>query len=82
MADDALPNPRELDLVLTMDGVDHYKRYDCRRYAKCLDVAADAGWQQFHCNDCNAYVPLPTDDPTRKFFGRAGRKLIKNGRNQ
>lgn len=77
-----LPNPQELDLMLTYDLVDDYKRYDCAAYAKCLDIAEDAGWQQFHCNACGAYVPLPKDDPSRKLFGRAGLVLIKNGRNR
>jgi len=76
------PNPRELDLVLTSDGVDEYKRYDCRTYVKCLDVAADRGWYQFHCNDCKAYVAPPIDDPARVLFGRAGARLLKNGHNE
>jgi hypothetical protein len=78
----ALPNPQELDLVLTVDGVEEYKRYDCVTYAKCLDVAGDAGWQQFHCNDCQAYVPLPKEDPSRRLFAHVGLKLLKNGRNR
>jgi hypothetical protein len=77
----ALPNPVELDLMLTIDGVDAYKRYDCRTYVKCLDVAADAGWDQFHCNDCTAYVPIPKDDPSRRLFARYGERLF-NGRNK
>jgi hypothetical protein len=78
----ALPNPCELDLVLTSEGVDAYKRYDCRTYVKCLDVAADRGWQQFHCNDCTAYVAPPADDPSRALFGRIGARLLKNGHNK
>jgi hypothetical protein len=78
----ALPNPKELDMILTTDGVEEYKRYDCRTYAKCLDAAADAGWSQFHCNDCRAYIPIPKSDPAHRVFAHAGRKLIKNGRNR
>jgi uncharacterized protein (DUF736 family) len=73
----AQPNPQELDLMLTIDAIDEYKRYDCRVYAKCLDVAADASWDQFHCNSCKAYVALPIDDPSRRLFARLG-KLIAN----
>jgi hypothetical protein len=72
-----LPNPQELDLLLTIDFVDDYKRYDCIRYVKCLDVAEAAGWQQFHCNECGAYVPLPKDDPSRRLFKQAGLTLFK-----
>lgn len=75
---DALPNPQELDETLTIEGVERYKRHDCRRYVKCLDVAADAGWQQFHCNACNAYEQIPRDDPSQRVFTQIGRKLIKN----
>ena len=79
----ALPNPQELpDLALTIDGVEEYKRYDCRTYTTCLDVAADAGWQQFHCNDCKAYVPIPKDDPGHRVFAHVGHQLLKNGRNR
>jgi hypothetical protein len=73
----AQPNPQELDLMLTIDAVDEYKRYDCRGYSKCLDIAADASWDQFHCNNCKAYVALPKDDPSRRLFARLG-KLIAN----
>jgi len=76
------PNPCELDLVLTPGGVAVYKRYDCRRYGSCLTIAADAGWQQFHCNNCMAYVPIPKDDTTNDLFDRAGRHLVKNGKNR
>ena len=78
----ALPNPVELDLMLTIDGVDGYKRYDCRTYVKCLDIAADAGWQQFHCNDCTVYVPIPKDDSSQVALVKFGKRLIKNGRNK
>jgi hypothetical protein len=74
----AAPDPQELDLMLTIDGVDMYKRYDCRVYTQCLDTAANAGWDQFHCNNCKAYVALPKDDPSRRLFARLG-KLIANG---
>lgn len=81
-----VPNPQELDRVLTNDGssddADHYKRYDCRTYPRCLDVAADAGWPQFHCNDCTAYVTLPNDDPSRRLFAYVGSKLLRGRRNR
>jgi hypothetical protein len=54
----AIPAPRELDLQLSSESVDHYKKSDCRRYLECLDVAAEAGWQQFHCRDCHAYEAI------------------------
>jgi len=80
---DALPNPQELDENLTIEGVERYKRHDCRRYVKCLDVAADAGWQQFHCNACNAYEAIPkNDDPLQTALARLGRRMIKNGDNR
>lgn len=66
------PNPQRLDEVLTSKGVDHQKRYKCRRYSKCLDVACEAGWQQFHCRDCTAYVPMDDSDPEHKVFARLG----------
>lgn len=78
----SIPNPCRLDVVLTMDGVDAYKRYDCQRYVKCLDVAEEEGWPQFHCNNCTAYVALPKDDPSRRLFARIGQRLIKNGHNK
>lgn len=55
----AVPNPQFLDALLTIDGVDTYKRTDCRQYLSCLSIAAGAGWDQFHCNDCVVYVALP-----------------------
>lgn len=73
----AFANPQELDVLLSIDNVDDFKRYDCRTYIKCLDVAADAGWDQFHCNDCGAYEPLPKDDPSRRLFAHAGLKLLR-----
>jgi hypothetical protein len=73
-----MPNPVPLDELLTIDGVTHYKRIDCRRYTWCLDKAANAGWQQFHCNSCTAYVAMPSDDPQRKIsLGKIG-KLFMN----
>lgn len=80
------PNPQPLDDLLTADGVAEYKRTDCRRYSTCLDVASDAGWQQFHCNACNAYIAIPDDDPSNAPFARLGKKLIdlkkkRNGHN-
>ena len=53
----APPNPRPYSGQLTVEGVAETKRWDCRRYEACLDVAAEAGWQQFHCQACPAYVP-------------------------
>lgn len=73
------PNPQKLDLILTVEGVDEHKRYDCRTYARCLDIAEDAGWQQFHCNSCRVYVPLPKDDPSRRLFAVVGARLLKDG---
>lgn len=52
-----MPNPRPHPLQLTVEGVAEAKRWDCRRYEFCLDAAARAGWHQFHCNACAAYLP-------------------------
>jgi hypothetical protein len=54
-------NPLVLDLGLTIEIVDHYKRSDCGYYERCLDQAAASGWQQFHCKNCNAYVERTED---------------------
>lgn len=54
-------NPLALDLSLTIEIVDHYKRSDCLYYERCLDQAADEGWQQFHCKACNAFVKIVDD---------------------
>lgn len=51
------PNPQKLDRDLSVDSVEDFKRIDCRRYLRCLDVAAGSGWQQFHCNSCTDYDP-------------------------
>ena len=39
-----------------IDCVDSFKKSDCTNYRTCLKIASDAGWSQFHCNDCSAYV--------------------------
>ena len=62
----ALPNPQPLEDLLTLESIDHYKKWDCVRYAKCLDIVCERGWQQFHCNDCTRYVQEAPDDPERK----------------
>lgn len=54
-------NPRVLDLGLTIEIVDQYKRSDCAFYERCLDQAAEQGWQQFHCKSCNAFVKRTED---------------------
>lgn len=74
----SLPNPQQMaaDLI-TEDTIDEYKRYDCTRYDRCLDVAVLRGWPQFHCNDCTTYEPLPDDHPSRRLFSSAGRKIWK-----
>lgn len=80
-----LPNPQPLEELLTVDGVDQYKRFDCYLYTRCLTTASNAGWSQFHCNDCSVYVPIPDDDPSNDGFARLAQKLIdikrKNGHN-
>lgn len=63
-------NPCELDLMLTSESVDNYKRSDCRTYLKCLDMAADEGWQQFHCNNCRAYVAVVVGPEERALVAR------------
>ena len=45
---------------LNEDNVDRFKRVDCIRYDGCLDIAAK--WQQFHCNNCQAYESKPLDE--------------------
>lgn len=63
-------NPLELDLALTSESVDNWKRSDCRFYLKCLDFAAEESWQQFHCNDCKAYVAVVTSSEERALAAR------------
>lgn len=70
-------NPRSVDICLTIETVDLYKKSDCRFYVKCLDVASIAGWQQFHCNDCKAYVPLPEETRQNKTLLRLAMLLEK-----
>lgn len=70
-------NPRPTDICLTIETVDLYKKADCRFYGKCLDVASIAGWQQFHCNDCQAYVPIPEDARKNKTLLRLAVLLEK-----
>lgn len=62
-------NPLALDLGLTIEIVDHYKRSNCAYYERCLDQAADEGWQQFHCKACNAFVKV-TDDRSELILAR------------
>lgn len=68
-------NPRELDEVLSVDSVSRFKRHDCRSYVACLHDAARAGWAQFHCRACRAFVELPADDPTNAALTRLGKFL-------
>lgn len=68
-------DPRELDEVLSVDSVPRFKRYNCRSYVACLHDAARAGWAQFHCRACHAFVGLPTDDPTNAALMRLGKLL-------
>jgi hypothetical protein len=72
-----LPSPQAIDVSFTTDGVDAYKRVDCKRYGRCLDVASDAGWPQFHCNDCHAYDPLEKDHPSHRRLQRIGAAMLK-----
>jgi hypothetical protein len=77
-----LPNPQLLDELLTLEGVDTYKRYKCRTYIQCMNYAADAGWPQFHCNDCDVYEPttatLTISEPARVKL----KKKLLNGQNK
>jgi hypothetical protein len=70
-------NPMPLDLILTADNIDNYKKPDCASYVLCLDVAADHSWQQFHCNDCRAYVPELPDRERHVLFTNLGLLLVK-----
>lgn len=70
-------NPRPTDICLTIETVDLYKRSDCRFYIKCLNQASIAGWQQFHCNDCPAYEPLPEETRQNKTLLRLALLLEK-----
>lgn len=77
------PNPQALsDEYLTPTSVEAYKRYKCIRYLLCLDTAANAGWQQFHCNDCKVYVPESEEDTqdfeTSQFFARVRAAFAKD----
>ena len=58
------PNPRPLKdpngNKLNSDNVDNFKRVDCIKYDGCLKIAAK--WQQFHCNDCQAYECKPLEE--------------------
>ncbi len=73
------PNPQELDSNLGINTVADYKRTDCRRYLKCLDIAEAAKWNQFHCNDCQAYEKLPDDHPSNHSFNKYIEKLRPHG---
>jgi len=69
------PNPQPLDEILTIEGVERHKRYDCLRYDWCLDIACAGGWSQFHCHDCTAYVPRPKDDLADQHVARVGPQI-------
>ncbi len=66
------PNPKELiDVVLSDENVDEYKKSDCVYYSKCLTQVQDM--EQFHCNKCRVYVQ---DPQAPKLFKRCGLKLF------
>lgn len=66
------------DGSIALDVIDALpKRYDCRRYERCLSTAARNGWTQFHCRDCKSYEALPADDPARRLFARLGTALLR-----
>lgn len=78
------PQPLDDESILLSDGglalddIDRVgKRYDCRRYDRCLTTAARNGWTQFHCRDCKSYEALPADDPARRLFALAGEALFR-----
>lgn len=77
------PNPQALsDEYLTPNSVETYKRYKCIRYLLCLDAAANAGWQQFHCNDCKVYVCESAEDTevfeSTQFYARVRAAFAKD----
>lgn len=65
----AARNPMPIDLSLSIESVDNYKRSDCRLYEQCMNQAAEENWPQFHCNACQAYVKIE-DDHEALILGR------------
>jgi hypothetical protein len=71
---DASPT-RDDELVLGLDNVDEFKRIDCVSYKKCLKLASDGDWNQFHCNNCRAYVKEELTNEERESLIRFGKAL-------
>jgi hypothetical protein len=55
------PHPLSLDMLLSIESVESYKKPNCVTYEKCLDRAYRMGWSQFHCNGCHAYEKREVD---------------------
>ena len=74
------PNPTEdKTLFITISNVDDFKKSNCKSYLKCMSDAAYADWEQFHCNNCEAFEeetnPIDTDALIR--FGNALKNYLK-----
>jgi hypothetical protein len=80
MSDAPTRNPTPLDLMLSIESVDTYKRSNCRFYERCLDFAAQRGWQQFHCNHCQAFLKIE-DDHADLILARRLLPVIIDGNN-
>ena len=59
------PNPRPMSphtaSQLTIDNVTEYKQIFCKRYIRCLTLAANEKWPNFDCRSCNAFEEVPRE---------------------
>lgn len=50
------PEPNKIVMKMFPEMVGHFKKYNCKNYETCIDLAIEQNWPQFHCNACTAYV--------------------------
>jgi hypothetical protein len=76
-----LARPMPHRQVSDPDEVAQLRRLNCRRYDECLDRAASARWDGFHCLDCGAFDRMTAEEEARdarallRFWTQSPRRL-------
>lgn len=69
VTDPAAVNPIACPAFINPHEAGEKRRFDCRFYETCLDLAVEAKWDSFTCQQCKAYDPESRLEMIRKSRG-------------